>query len=540
VDNQAPVVLIIRDGWGQNPDSSMDEYNAIIQANTPVADTLGCEWPTTLIGTCGEHVGLPAGVMGNSEVGHQNIGAGRIVPQELMRLNHAAECGDFHTNNIISELFSRGNDGHVLHVIGLLSDGRIHSDFAHLFAFLDAAPKGTKICIHVITDGRDCSPTSAIGFVETLEKHIHGTNTTIASVMGRYWAMDRDNRWERVALAFEAMTGRRASHPLREELPHVGTALSPSDVIGAYYKNPSDPSQTGDEFIVPTQIVNSQNEPLGVVRDGDAVFFFNYRGDRPRELSRAFVLNDDAWSRVPRGPFCRGNTFDDLYFVTMTNYDKNLPVSAVAFDKPAPMKHILGDVLASNKLQQFRCAETEKFPHITFFFNDYQEEPFKGETRLLVPSPTDVSTYDQKPQMSAEKVCKGVVEQLADERCPAVIIVNFANVDMVGHTGKLPAIIKAVEVVDACCGQIIDATLNRGGSLVITADHGNAERTWDVETNSPDTAHTTYDVPLHVVGEQWKTSELRKGGVLADIAPTLLHIINLPKPQEMTGESLIQ
>jgi len=287
-------------------------------------------------------------------------------------------------------------------------------------------------------------------------------------------------------------------------------------------------------------IVNEAQEPIGAIQDGDSVFFFNYRGDRPRELSRAFVLDNAAWDTVPRGSFSRGEKLQGLYFATMTNYESTLPVSAVAFNKPTSMKNILGEVISSHDLQQFRCAETEKFPHVTFFFNDYREEPFQGEERLLVPSPIDVSTYDQKPQMSAKKVCEGVLAQLNASDCPSVIIVNFANGDMVGHTGKLPAIIEAVEYVDACCGEIIEATLAVGGSLLITADHGNAERTWNTETNSPDTAHTTFDVPLHIIGNRWKTSLIRDRGILADIAPTMLHMIGLQIPEEMTGTSLIQ
>ena len=543
VAKQAPLVLIIRDGWGQHPltpDATADAYNAIVQATTPVADMLSGEWPTTLIGTCGEHVGLPAGVMGNSEVGHQNIGAGRIVPQELMRLNLAARNGEFKTNQVITEIFSRGTSGHAVHIIGLVSHGRIHSDLDHLFALLDAAPTEARIFIHVITDGRDCSPTSALGFVEALEDHISGTNTVIASVMGRYWAMDRDHRWERVSLAFQVITGIQTDHPLGHGLPKTRTAFRASDVIAEYYEHPVDSSQAGDEFIIPTQIVNAEGEPIGVVQHGDAVFFFNYRGDRPRELCRAFVLGDDDWSNVPRGPFERGDMFSDLYFATMTNYESILPVTAVAFDKSEAMKDILGDVISSHGLQQVRCAETEKFPHVTFFFNDYREEPFDGETRLLIPSPTEVSTYDQKPEMSALEVCQSVLDTLELEDCPAVLIVNFANCDMVGHTGKLPAIIAAVECVDQCCGTIIDKTLALGGSLVITADHGNAERTWNVETNTPDTAHTTYAVPLHIVGEQWREIDMRSGGILADIAPTMLHMMGIQQPSSMTGTTLIQ
>ncbi|MDG1137618.1 MAG: 2,3-bisphosphoglycerate-independent phosphoglycerate mutase, partial [Phycisphaerales bacterium] len=264
--------------------------------------------------------------------------------------------------------------------------------------------------------------------------------------------------------------------------------------------------------------------------------FFNYRGDRPRELSKAFVLDEEAWKNVPRGPFDRGDKINNLFYATMTNYETGLPVTGVAFAKPESMKNILGDVVSKNNLRQFRCAETEKFPHVTFFFNDYKEGPFNGEERLLVPSPTDVATYDQKPEMSANLVCEGVLSQLASNDCPSVLIVNFANADMVGHTGNFNAMVKAVEVVDACCGKIIDATMAIGGSLIITADHGNAERTWNTKTNSPDTAHTIFDVPLHLVGVD---CELRENGILADIAPTVLQLLDIPTPKEMTGSSLI-
>ncbi len=526
-NKQTPAVLIIRDGWGQNPDTSMDQYNAIVQAHTPFADSLHNDWPTTLIGTSGLRVGLPDQTMGNSEVGHQNIGAGRIVPQELVRLNRAIEQGLFKTNSVFAKAFVRGCNGHTLHIIGLVSDGRVHSDINHLFALLDASPKECNICIHVITDGRDCSPTTGLGFVESVEKKIKGTNAKIASVIGRYYAMDRDNRWDRVALAWKVLTGRATG------------STSAVEVVRDYYNCPTEKNMAGDEFVFPTQIVDEKNEPIGVVHDGDAVIFFNYRGDRPRELSRAFVLDIEAWKNVARGGFDREKRYDDLLYVTMTNYESNLPVSAVAFDKPEPMKNILGAVIETQGLTQFRCAETEKFPHVTFFFNDYREEPFVGESRLLIPSPTDISTYDQKPEMSARSVCDGVLEQLASEDCPALLVVNFANGDMVGHTGNLQAIIEAVEVVDDCTKKITEATLAVGGSLVITADHGNAERTWSVETTSPDTAHTTYDVPLHIVGEKWKNNKLRHGGILADIAPTLLTFLDIAKPAEMHGTSLV-
>jgi 2,3-bisphosphoglycerate-independent phosphoglycerate mutase len=535
-NSKKPVVLIVRDGWGQNPDNSMDEHNAIVQAHTPVADMLHENYPTTLIGTSGENVGLPKSVMGNSEVGHQNIGAGRIVPQELMRLTLAAKSGEFKTNPTITEVFSAGCTGNATHIVGLVSDGRVHSDIEHLFAILDAAPKECRIFIHVITDGRDCSPTSGLGFVEKLEEYIRGTKAQIASVMGRYWAMDRDNRWERVSVAYETMTGKKTLHKLRDSALLVKRVRRAATAVSEYYDNPPDDSLVGDEFITPTQIVDDGDKPIGLVHSGDAILFFNYRGDRPRELTKAFVLCDEDWVNVPRGPFDRDEKIGDLFFATMTNYESDLTVSGVAFDKPQPMINILGEVLEKNNLKQSRCAETEKFPHVTFFFNDYREEPFDNEDRLLVPSPTDVTTYDQKPQMSAEDVCNGVINQLTSDKYPDVMIVNFANADMVGHTGDLPAIIKAVEVVDVCCGKIIDATLQLGGTLIVTADHGNAEKTWDYETNSPDTAHTTFDVPLHLVGLD---VQLKDWGILADIAPTILQLLEIPKPEEMSGSSLI-
>jgi 2,3-bisphosphoglycerate-independent phosphoglycerate mutase len=530
---------MIRDGWGKNPDPSMDAFNAIVQAKTPVADALEHDWPSTLIGTCGINVGLPEDIMGNSEVGHQNIGAGRIVPQELKRLNEAIDQKEFASNPVLGKVFSRGEGDGAVHLIGLVSDGRVHSDISHLLALLDAAPDHVKIFIHIITDGRDCSPTSGLEFVKQVESHIQGTNATIATVMGRYWAMDRDHRWERVAVAFEAMTGNSTSHPLEGEVPEIVTSISAVNAVAFYYENPTGNNRRGDEFIVPNQIVDENDKPVGLVQEHDAIFFFNYRGDRPRELIRAFVLEDNEWEQVKRGPFTRGDRFNDLFFATMTNYESTLPVSGVAFEKPEPMKNILGDVLSKNGLNQLRCAETEKFPHVTFFFNDYREHPFDGESRLLVPSPTDVSTYDQKPEMSAEQVCQGVLNALDSKDCPNVIIVNFANPDMVGHTGNLPAIIQAVETVDSCSGRIIDAVLRLGGSLIVTADHGNAERTWNSQTNSPDTAHTTYDVPLHVIGEAIKGSSLRSDGILADISPTLLQLLGISQPTEMTGKSLL-
>ena len=535
------VVLIIRDGWGNAPANCLDapiETNAIHLAQTPIADTLWKNYPTAMIKTSGESVGLPEGIMGNSEVGHQNIGAGRVVPQELKRLSELAQSSEFKTNSVIQRFYNRAQEGRTAHIIGLVSSGRIHSDISHLFALIDAAPKNGKVCIHAITDGRDCSPTSGLKFISQLEEKIKGTNVRIASVMGRYWAMDRDLRWERVAMAYEALTGRQATHKLRGPSLAVKEATSALDVINKYYKEPNSSVQLGDEFITPTRIIDKKGKPIGTIEDGDSVFFFNYRGDRPRELTRAFVLNDTEWSRMPREAFTRGNAWQNLYFATMTNYEKELPVSDIAFDRPEPMKQILGEVLEQHGLSQLRCAETEKFPHVTFFFNDYRETPFNGERRLLFDSPTDVETYDQKPEMSAYKICDGILEELKKPLTPDVLIINFANGDMVGHTGNLKATVKAIEVVDECCGKIIKKATERDYSIIITADHGNAECTWDVKAKMPHTAHTTYDVPLHLVSEN-KEKLLKNRGVLADIAPTILELIGVPKPKKMTGQSLI-
>ena len=539
--DNTPLVLIIRDGWGKAPPdcaAAPDTTNGVLHANTPVADALMETALTTTVKTSGKSVGLPDGIMGNSEVGHQNIGAGRIVPQELMRLSMAAETGLFATNEVIQEVFHRGQDGRTAHIVGLVSDGCIHSDIAHLFAIIDAIPAGVQVCIHIITDGRDTSPTSGLAFVTALEKRIQNTNVRIASVMGRFYAMDRDHRWERVALAYEAMTGNQTSHPDTGDNT-IQTAISATSAIESYYENPSTPSQVGDEFITPTVIVGDDGMPIGQVSSGDSLFFFNYRGDRPRELTRAFILNDEEWITVPRTPFTRGNQLQDIYFATMTNYERGLNVHGIAFDKPDPMSNILGEILESHGISQLRCAETEKFPHVTFFFNDYREEPFQGEERELVPSPTDVSTYDLKPEMSAPKVAEKVVESLKDENGPQVIVVNFANGDMVGHTGNFNAVVKSIEVVDEECGRILEALNKKDGVAIVTADHGNAERTFNVETQSPDTAHTTYDVLLHIVGIDQDAYAIRDGGILADIAPTMLEILDIELPEAMTGQSLL-
>ncbi|MGA0286164.1 MAG: 2,3-bisphosphoglycerate-independent phosphoglycerate mutase [Phycisphaerales bacterium] len=535
-----PVVLVIRDGWGENPHPEHDAFNAVRLAQTPVADRLAAEWPTTLIATSGEDVGLPSGasgpVMGNSEVGHQNLGAGRIVDQELMRITNAIRDGGFSQNSVLRSALERSRTGSGrVHLLGLVSDGQVHSDLDHLLALLELAaemgcPAG-RVFVHVITDGRDTAPTSGLEFVGRLERHLEDLGVgAVASVMGRYWAMDRDHRWDRVARAWRCLVG-----------PPEATEASAEDAIENAYVHPEQPTQKGDEFVPPTAIVPEDRPEMledGRIRDGDAVVFFNFRGDRPRELVKAFVLDDDAWSKVPGGGFERTNRPGDLLFTTFTEYETGLPVEVV-FPKPPRMSGILGAVVSDAGRTQFRCAETEKFPHVTFFFNDYREEPFPGERREIVPSPRDVATYDLKPEMSAEGVCRAVLDRIASPDCEDLIVVNFANPDMVGHTGDLAATIEAVEIVDACVGRLVEATLARGGALVVTADHGNAEQMKDPESGRAHTAHTNFTVPLVVVGEAFRDSELRDDGRLADIAPTLLEMMGLPQPPEMTGRSLL-
>ena len=536
--SNCPCVLIIRDGWGINPRPQERASDGTRLGKTPVCDRLEREWPHTLIKTSGEDVGLPIEngepVMGNSEVGHQNIGAGRIVDQELMRITRAVRSGEFARNEglVAACAHAKGttDDGRAraLHIMGLVSGGKVHSDFVHLEALVQLAKSqgvpSDRVFVHVFTDGRDTAQHSGLPFVERLEELLAHAGGRIATVIGRYWAMDRDFRWNRVERAWNAIMDR------------AGTAYGTNavQVMRDYYAHPTSSNMSGDEFIPPTRILRD----AGVPKDGDAVVFFNFRGDRPRELTMAFVLPDDAWSKVKSGGFTRDQRPHGLHFVTMTGYEQGLPVQ-VAFERPAKMPHIMGEWISSLGLTQFRCAETEKFPHVTFFFNDYREEPFPGERRTLIPSPKDVETYDQKPEMSAYGVRDAVLGRIAAVDCESFIVVNFANPDMVGHTGNLQAVIKACEVVDECVGQIMEATLARGGSLVITADHGNAEQMKDPKTGEPQTAHTNFTVELFVVGEAFRGVQLREGGRLADIAPTMLAMMGCPQPPEMTGTSLL-
>jgi 2,3-bisphosphoglycerate-independent phosphoglycerate mutase len=526
--------LIVRDGWGQNPNREWDSSNAIVQAETPVADGLMRDYPNVLIRTSGEDVGLPAGVMGNSEVGHQNIGAGRIVDQEVMRITRAIRDGSFFENETLQGAIQHvQSTGGKLHLLGLMSDGRVHSDIQHALAIIDmvkqAGLPGERFFLHAITDGRDTSPTGGLEYIQTLQAKLDEAGVgQIASVIGRYYAMDRDLRWDRVETAYRLLTEGKGK-----------TADSAREAVQDYYDHPTEKSRHGDEFITATAVrpPSASTHPAPVVESGDAVIFMNYRGDRTRELTKAFVLPDDQWQAIDGGGFDRGEKLENLFFATMTGYETGLPVEVI-FEKRPKMPNILGDYISQLGLRQFRCAETEKYPHVTFFFNDYRDDPFPGEAQTMLQSPKEVSTYDQKPEMSAAGVTQAVLDEIASGRSQ-LIIVNFANGDMVGHTGNLEAAIKAVETVDACVGKIVDATLASGGALVVTADHGNCEQMIDPESGGPHTSHTTFDVPLIVVEKGLGDSQLRSGGRLADIAPTLLALLGVPVPEEMTGQPLL-
>lgn len=524
-----PVVLIIRDGWGKNPDPKWNNANAVYLAKHPVADRLLAEYPHTLIHTSGFDVGLPEGTMGNSEVGHQNIGAGRIVDQESVRITRQVRNGEFFKNPELNAAITHALEKKsALHLFGLVSDAGVHALLEHLYGCLELAKRRglNRVFLHAFTDGRDTPPNSGLGFVKQIEEKMRQIGVgKIATVSGRYWAMDRDNRWPRVEKAYRAI--------VFAEGPKFASAEA---AIAHYYEHPTESNMAGDEFITPSVITNQDGAAVAQVRDGDSIIFYNYRGDRPRELTKAFTLPDFSG-------FDRGKKLD-LFFCTMTAYETGLPVH-VAYPKAPKMTNILAEYISKLGLRQFRCAETEKFPHVTFFFNDYREEPFPGEDRQIIPSPKTLpdgkplDTYDQMPEMSAYGICDEVVKRINSGNYD-LIVVNFANCDMVGHTGVLAAAIKAVEHVDICCGRILDALEKQHGAAVIIADHGNCEQMIDPETGGPHTAHTTYDVELIVADDRFKGQKLKQDGRLADVAPTMLRMMGLEKPEEMTGESLIQ
>ncbi|WP_085834110.1 2,3-bisphosphoglycerate-independent phosphoglycerate mutase [Clostridium merdae] len=499
-----PLILMILDGFGYAP-----EYgNAIMAAKKPNLDRLFRENPITQIGASGLNVGLPNGQMGNSEVGHTNIGAGRIVYQELTRISKEIEDGDFYKNPaLIKAVAAAKAKGTALHLIGLLSDGGVHSHNSHMYALLELAKQHglTEVYVHALLDGRDVPPSSGKAFVEDCLAKMQEIGVgKIATVAGRYYAMDRDNRWERVSKAYNAMV--------------MGEGVQSTDPVASVAKSYAD--GVTDEFVLP--IVCG---PEGRISANDSVVFFNFRPDRARELTRAFV--DPEFTG-----FERANGFFPLTYVCMTQYDATMPNVDVAFH-PQSLKNTLGEYLSDLGMTQLRIAETEKYAHVTFFFNGGVETVYPGEDRVLIKSPA-VATYDLQPEMSAYAVTDALVEKI-DSGMYDVIILNFANCDMVGHTGVFDAAKAAVEAVDTCVGRVVEAIERMHGTAIITADHGNAEKMYE-EDGSPFTAHTTNPVPFCVVGYPCK---LRENGKLADIAPTMLKILGLPQPPEMTGESII-
>ena len=532
-----PVVLIIRDGWGNNPYPEYQESNAVHLARTPVDDSLRKRYPHVQIHTSGEDVGLPAGVIGNSEVGHQNIGAGRIVNQELLRISTMIRSGEFNKNEVLLKTIAHVKNSKAnLHLMGLTSDAGVHSSLKHLYRLLALAKSNglnaNQVFVHNFSDGRDCQPDLGIKFCQQIEVKLDEIGVgKIASVIGRFYAMDRDDRWERVEIAYRLLT------------EGVGSQVKKAtEAYSQYYKEPDDQNRKGDEFIRPTVIVDNEGKPLPRISEGDSVIFYNFRGDRPRQLTKAFCLDNfpfqvEGKDGVVREMGFKRNCKMSVNFITMTEYEQGLPVKAVV-TKPPKMPNTLGAYVSQVGLKQFRCAETEKFPHVTFFFNDYKDEPYEGEERQIIASPRDVTTYDQKPEMSAPAVTHEMLRRIASEKYDLMVL-NYANGDMVGHTGSLPAAIKAVETVDNGVGKIVNAVMAKGGALIVTADHGNCEQMIDPETGGIHTAHTVYDVDLIVVDDQYRGNQLRAGGRLADIAPTALRLLGLQQPTDMKGESLV-
>ena len=509
----SPVVLIVLDGWGLRPDRA---NNAIALARTPVYHELLRRYPHAQLIASGEAVGLPAGQMGNSEVGHMNMGAGRIVYQDLTRIDKSIADGEFFTNPALIASMDRCLDGtHALHLIGLVSDGGVHSHERHLHALIEMASrrKVRRVFVHVITDGRDTSPTGGIRYVGRLQEAMNRFSTgRIAAVVGRYYAMDRDKRWERTHLAYQAMVEAKADVHAR----------SATDVIQRSYE-----AGTTDEFIQAVVIDDAEGAPVGPIRDEDSVIFFNFRADRARQLTRAIALDDfDGFARPAR---------PRVHFTTMTVYDRTFALP-VAFT-PQTFSGNMADVLEAHRGSNLRLAETEKYAHVTYFFNCGREQPYQGESRILIPS-QKVPTYDLMPEMSAPGITEALIADLTSRR-HQVIICNFANADMVGHTGRLDATIAAVETLDACLGRIVTALKSVEGTAVVTADHGNAEQMWDDELKAPHTAHTANPVPVILCGETFKGRRLRDG-TLRDVAPTLLELLDVPKSPEMTGASLLE
>ena len=535
-----PLVLTILDGWGYAPPS---DANAISLARKPTFDKLLAGYPNTLIHTSGRFVGLPTGQMGNSEVGHLNIGAGRIVYMDITKIDLMIENGELFSNQVLLEAMKTARAGERnLHMVGLLSDGGVHSHQNHLYALLRMAKQNglERVFVHCFMDGRDTLPTNGAGYIEQLQQRMREYGIgKVATVSGRYYAMDRDRRWEREKKAFDAMVyGDGEAGAYRDPVQGVKESYN-RDVT--------------DEFIVPFVMTGRSNEPTTTIRDGDVCINFNFRADRARQITRCLCRNshftaqdgreleaaEDLDRVIPRDRVPR-----DLAYVCMTQYDKHFTLPVVS--PPVSLNNILANVMANLSMRNLRVAETEKYAHVTYFFNGGVEKPFPGEERVLVPSPK-VATYDLKPEMSAQGIADAVVKAVNDGTFD-VMVVNFANADMVGHSGKIPPTIKAVETVDACLAQIYEALRQRGGAMIVTADHGNAEQMIDPATGGPQTAHTTNPVPFIVAAEDAVTQAnfkgdarrftLRPNGALQDIAPTMLGILGISQPTEMTGQDL--
>ncbi|NWN83455.1 MAG: 2,3-bisphosphoglycerate-independent phosphoglycerate mutase [Halomonas sp.] len=512
-----PVALIILDGYGHNPDPA---HNAVEAADTPVMDRLWAEHPHTLIHTDGRHVGLPDGQMGNSEVGHMNLGAGRVVYQDFTRITKAVEEGELDTiEPLTAPIDAAVAAGRAVHLLGLLSPGGVHSHEDHILAVAELAARrgATRVFVHAFLDGRDMAPQSALASIERtnarLAELVGADNGFVASIIGRYFAMDRDNRWERVEKAYRLLTEGEGEHIV---------AAAETGLRAAYERGET------DEFVAATSV-----RPAGVpvtLEEGDAALFMNFRADRARELTRAFVDADFEGFERRAHPRLAAEGL-----VTLTRYAANIPAPA-AFP-PVDLHNTLGEVIESRGLTQLRIAETEKYPHVTFFFSGGREAEYRGEERILVPSPRDVKTYDEKPEMSAHEVTDRLVEAIDSGRFD-LIICNYANGDMVGHTGDFDAAVKAIETVDGCVARVVEAIQRAGGACLVTADHGNAEQMIHPETGAPQTAHTTFQVPLIHVGE--RSARLHDDGSLCDIAPTLLAMMNQPAPEEMGGRSLLE
>lgn len=510
--SKKPVVLMILDGYGLNDNP---EGNAIAMAKTPVMDGLMKDYPYVPGFASGLSVGLPDGQMGNSEVGHMNIGAGRVIYQDLTRITKSITDGDFYDNKVLLEAIDNcKKTGGDLHLWGLLSDGGVHSHISHVYGILEMCKKNdfSRVYVHAFLDGRDTPPASGKDYLAQLQAKMDEIGVgAIASLSGRYYAMDRDNNWDRVEKAYNSLV-----------LGQGVQATSAADAMQASYDD-----GVTDEFVLPTVICDQAGKPLSLVKDGDSVIFFNFRPDRAREITRAFC--DDAFTGFDR-------SFLSLYYACFKDYDESIPNKHIAFEKES-ITNTFGQFLADNGKKQLRLAETEKYAHVTFFFNGGVEEPNKDEERILVNSPKDVATYDLKPEMSAPEVGAKLVDAIKSDKYD-VIIINFANPDMVGHTGVIPAAVAAVERIDSLVGNAVEALKEKDGVMFICADHGNAEKMIDYETGEPHTAHTTNPVPFILVNYD-PSYTLKEGGALCDIAPTLIEIMGLEQPKEMTGSSLL-